>query len=47
MEGYKGKEMRQKTLKWKKKAEAATNTGGSSYKSFERLIEEAFHGPYI
>jgi UDP:flavonoid glycosyltransferase YjiC (YdhE family) len=47
MEGDKGKEMRQKTLEWKEKAVAATDIGGSSYKSFERLIEEAFHGPYI
>jgi UDP:flavonoid glycosyltransferase YjiC (YdhE family) len=47
MEGDKGKEMRQKTLEWKDKAVAATDIGGSSYKSFERLIEEAFLGPYI
>ncbi|XP_059433579.1 linamarin synthase 2-like [Corylus avellana] len=46
MEGDKGKEMRQKTLEWKKKAMVATDIGGSSYKSFERFIE-AFHGPYI
>ena len=44
MEGDKGKEMRQKTLEWKKKAVEATNIGGSSYKSFERLIKEALHG---
>jgi hypothetical protein len=44
MEGDKGKEMRQKTLEWKKKAVEANDIGGSSYESFERLIKEALHG---
>jgi UDP:flavonoid glycosyltransferase YjiC (YdhE family) len=46
MKGDKGKEMRQKALEWKKKAVEATDIGGSSYKNFERLIEEALHAPY-
>ncbi|XP_062149340.1 linamarin synthase 2-like [Alnus glutinosa] len=46
MEGDKGKVMMQKALEWKKKAVEATDIGGSSYKSFERLIKEALHGPY-
>jgi hypothetical protein len=46
MEGDKGKAMRQNAQEWKKKAVEATDIGGSSYKSFERLIEEAIHGPY-
>jgi UDP:flavonoid glycosyltransferase YjiC (YdhE family) len=46
MEGDKGKVMRQKAQEWKKKAVEATDIGGSSYKSFERLIKEALHGPY-
>jgi hypothetical protein len=46
MQGNKGKAMRQKALEWKKKAVEATNIGGSSYQSFERLIKEALHGPY-
>ena len=44
MEGDKGKEMRQKTHEWKEKAMAATDIGGSSYKSFERLIEDSGGG---
>jgi UDP:flavonoid glycosyltransferase YjiC (YdhE family) len=46
MEGDKGKAMRQKAEEWKKKAVKATDIGGSSYKSFEKLIEEALYGPY-
>jgi len=46
MLGDKGKAMRQKTLEWKKKAVKATDIGGSSYESFERLIKEVLHGPY-
>ncbi|KAF5458178.1 hypothetical protein F2P56_022232 [Juglans regia] len=46
MGGVKGKEMRQKALEWKKKAEEATDVGGSSYNNFERLIKEALHWPY-
>ena len=43
MEGYKAKEMKQNILEWRKKALQATNIGGSSYKDFNRLIEEALH----
>ncbi|KAJ8765536.1 hypothetical protein K2173_014658 [Erythroxylum novogranatense] len=41
MEGDDGKRMRKKTLDWKKKAEEATDIGGSSYIGFDRLIREA------
>jgi len=40
MEGKKGKETRQKSLEWKKKASDATNLGGSSYNNFHKLIKE-------
>jgi UDP:flavonoid glycosyltransferase YjiC (YdhE family) len=46
MQGNKGKAMRQKALEWKKKAVEATDIGGSSYQSFERLIKEVLHCPY-
>ncbi|XVF61595.1 hypothetical protein PTKIN_Ptkin08bG0142700 [Pterospermum kingtungense] len=40
-----GKKMKEKALEWKKKAEAATNVGGSSYNNFDRFVEEAlYHG---
>ncbi|XP_074275598.1 7-deoxyloganetin glucosyltransferase-like [Silene latifolia] len=39
MEGEKGKEMREKALKWKKKAEAATKLGGSSHNNLEDLVK--------
>jgi hypothetical protein len=45
MERNKGKEMRQKALEWKEKAVEVTDIGGSSYKNFGRLIEEALHAP--
>jgi UDP:flavonoid glycosyltransferase YjiC (YdhE family) len=45
MEGDKGKAMKQKALEWKKKAMETTDIGGSSYKSFEKLIKEALYGP--
>ncbi|GKV18659.1 hypothetical protein SLEP1_g29009 [Rubroshorea leprosula] len=41
MEGDKGKQRREKALEWKKKAEAATDIGGSSYQNFDRFIKEA------
>ncbi|PRQ48630.1 putative 7-deoxyloganetin glucosyltransferase [Rosa chinensis] len=41
LEGEKGMQMRQKAKEWKKKAIAATDTEGSSYNNFERLIKEA------
>ncbi|KAA8530838.1 hypothetical protein F0562_005538 [Nyssa sinensis] len=43
MEGDKGKHMREKALEWKKKAEEATDVGGSSYNNFDRFIKEALH----
>ncbi|PRQ55677.1 putative 7-deoxyloganetin glucosyltransferase [Rosa chinensis] len=41
LEGEKGMKMRRKAEEWKKKAIAATDTGGSSYNNFERLIKVA------
>ncbi|XP_058755751.1 linamarin synthase 1-like [Vicia villosa] len=43
MEGKKGKEMRQKSLEWKKKAIISTNLGGSSYNNFCKLIENVLN----
>jgi hypothetical protein len=45
MEGEKGKEMRLKSLEWKKKKKAleATDLGGSSYNNFHKLIKEIRH----
>ncbi|KAF2282745.1 hypothetical protein GH714_043399 [Hevea brasiliensis] len=40
MDGDNGKQMRQKALKWKRKAEEATDVGGSSYNDFSRFIKE-------
>ncbi|XP_002529831.2 linamarin synthase 1 [Ricinus communis] len=44
MEGENGKQMKQKALGWKKKAEEATNVDGygSSYNNFNRLVKEIF-----
>ncbi|GMI90963.1 ARABIDOPSIS THALIANA UDP-GLUCOSYL TRANSFERASE 85A1 [Hibiscus trionum] len=40
MEGEKGKEMKKKTLEWKKKAEESTvNPDGSSYKNLDKMIQ--------
>ncbi|KAK7363126.1 hypothetical protein VNO77_05256 [Canavalia gladiata] len=36
--GQKGNEMRNKALKWKQKAEAATSLGGSSYNNYNSLV---------
>ncbi|KAE8706964.1 hypothetical protein F3Y22_tig00110387pilonHSYRG00411 [Hibiscus syriacus] len=41
MEGGEGKEMKEKALEWKKKAEAATDVGGLSYSDFDRFVKEA------
>ncbi|KAG5565246.1 hypothetical protein RHGRI_001219 [Rhododendron griersonianum] len=41
MEGEKGKKMRSRAKEWKKKAEEATNVGGSSYSNLNRFIKEA------
>ncbi|XP_050205432.2 linamarin synthase 2-like [Mercurialis annua] len=43
MEGDDGKQKKQKALEWKRKAEEATNKGGSSYNKFNRFIKEALH----
>ncbi|XVF17278.1 hypothetical protein REPUB_Repub10bG0105900 [Reevesia pubescens] len=43
MEGDEGKKMREKALDWKKKAEAATDVGGSSYTDFDRFVKEALY----
>uniref|UniRef100_A0A5B7A6P5 Putative UDP-glucosyl transferase 85A2 n=1 Tax=Davidia involucrata TaxID=16924 RepID=A0A5B7A6P5_DAVIN len=41
MEGEtKGKEMKNKAMEWKTKAQEATSPGGSSYLNFERLLKE-------
>ncbi|KAL8540550.1 hypothetical protein ACS0TY_001981 [Phlomoides rotata] len=40
MDGEKGKKMKEKAMEWKKKAEAATAPGGSSYLNLEKLIKE-------
>ncbi|XP_077214019.1 7-deoxyloganetin glucosyltransferase-like [Tasmannia lanceolata] len=38
MEGEKGKEMRNKAMEWKVKAEKATTKGGSSYVNIDKLV---------
>ncbi|XVF15224.1 hypothetical protein REPUB_Repub09cG0132400 [Reevesia pubescens] len=40
MEGDKGKQMKNKALEWKRKAEEATNIGGSSYNNFNKFIKD-------
>ena len=40
MKGEKGKQMKQKSLEWKKKAKKANDFGGSSYTNFHKLITE-------
>ncbi|KAI4296385.1 hypothetical protein L6164_036348 [Bauhinia variegata] len=40
MEGEKGKKKKQKAMEWKKKAEEAISTSGSSYKNLDTLINE-------
>ncbi|KAI9166185.1 hypothetical protein LWI28_027694 [Acer negundo] len=44
MEGDKGKQMKKKALEWKKKAQAATSIGGSSYHNFNRFIKDVLYG---
>lgn len=39
MSGEKGKEMREKALEWKKKAEEAVHPNGSSFRNFEKIVE--------
>ncbi|XP_050876300.1 linamarin synthase 1 [Lathyrus oleraceus] len=43
MKGEEGKEMRQKSLEWKKKAIESTDSGGSSYDNFYKLMKEVLH----
>ncbi|XP_059624007.1 linamarin synthase 2-like [Cornus florida] len=43
LEGDRGKQMRENAQEWKKKAEAASDVGGSSYNNFDRVIKEALH----
>ncbi|XP_061371898.1 7-deoxyloganetin glucosyltransferase-like [Gastrolobium bilobum] len=38
--GEKGKEMKKKAIEWKKLAEEATNTNGSSFLNLEKLVNE-------
>lgn len=38
MEGSKGKEMKEKIMEWKEKAERATKPGGTSYNNFKLLV---------
>ena len=40
MEGEKGKEIREKVMEWKKRAQAATKSGGSSYTNFVSLVRK-------
>ncbi|GFS43675.1 UDP-glucosyl transferase 85A5 [Actinidia rufa] len=40
MEGEKGREMKSAAVEWKRKAEAATRAGGSSYLNLDNLIRE-------
>lgn len=43
MVGEKGKEMKEKAMEWKKKAEEAANIGGSSYNDFERFLYQVLN----
>ncbi|KAM7486952.1 hypothetical protein LguiA_002961 [Lonicera macranthoides] len=45
MVGEKGKEMKQKAIDWKKKAEEATSSGGSSYLNLEEMVSEVLLSP--
>ncbi|KAG9144367.1 hypothetical protein Leryth_025073 [Lithospermum erythrorhizon] len=40
MDGEKGKKMKNRAFKWKLKAEAATESGGSSFNNLEKLLDE-------
>ncbi|PWA43330.1 UDP-glucuronosyl/UDP-glucosyltransferase [Artemisia annua] len=41
LQGEKGKEMRRNAKEWKRKAREASDVGGSSYKNFQRFMNEA------
>lgn len=43
MDGHNGKQMKQKALQWKWKAEEVTDVGGSSYNDFNRFVEKLLH----
>ncbi|KAM7520780.1 hypothetical protein LguiB_019742 [Lonicera macranthoides] len=45
MVGEKGKEMKRKATDWKKKAEEATNSGGSTYLNLEKMIDQVLLSP--
>ena len=45
MEGNKGKEMRKKTMEWKKLAEESSDNQGSSYKNFIDMINKVLLPP--
>jgi len=45
MVGEKGKEMKKKAIDWKKLAEEAANSGGSSYVNLEKLIDQVLLAP--
>ncbi|KAM7520781.1 hypothetical protein LguiB_019743 [Lonicera macranthoides] len=45
MVGEKGKEMKRKAMDWKRKAEDATNSGGSSYVNLEKMISQVLLSP--
>ncbi|WJX38972.1 7-deoxyloganetin glucosyltransferase [Trifolium repens] len=47
VKGEKGKEMRKRSLEWKKKVIEASEPGGSSYNDFHRLIKDAFGGEIV
>ncbi|WVY94629.1 hypothetical protein V8G54_033717 [Vigna mungo] len=40
LEGEKGKELKKNAIEWKKKAQEATSTGGSSFLNLEKLVNE-------
>ncbi|XP_038701583.1 linamarin synthase 1-like [Tripterygium wilfordii] len=42
MEEDKGKRLREKAQEWKKRAEEATDVGGSSYNDFDKFLQEVF-----
>ncbi|PON90922.1 UDP-glucuronosyl/UDP-glucosyltransferase [Trema orientale] len=43
IEGDEGMKLREKALEWKKKAVEATDTTGSSYNDFDKLVKEALN----
>lgn len=43
--GVEGKKMKKKAMGWKEKAEASVIEGGSSYSSFNRLVDDLLQLP--